>query len=101
MTKPQSHVLPLFLILLTCLALCFISHSVFDRVEDLQAQIDANNAQVALLELMTGQAVGQLNVNDQFLVKQQSLIIKEVKRLGLNQETLLIQSLELAPEEVK
>lgn len=101
MTAPRSHVLPLCLILLLCLATCFISNSLHKQVQDLQAQIDAVAIDQTFLTKCAGEAVGQLSANDTFLAQQQQAIIKEVKRLGMNQEALIIQSLELPPEETK
>lgn len=96
--KPRSFLLPLFLILLTCLAMLFISSSLHQQVADLQAQLDKHEVNtIAAFKIMGEQATS----NDVFLVNRQDAIIQEVKRLGINQESLLTQSLELAPEELQ
>lgn len=100
-TKPRSFVLPLSLILLTCLAFGFITSSLQDRIDELQAQVDSNGAQTAFLEVCAAQAIGQLNQNDIYLKQGLDETIKEVKRLSLNQETLIIQQLGLDEETVE
>ena len=97
-TKPRSLVLPLFMILLVTLAFGFITTSQGDMIDELQAQIDAANVDRTLLTKNAAMACNQLNDNDIYLVKRQDAVIEEVKRLGMVQETLLIQALELEPE---
>lgn len=98
--RPRSFLLPLFLILALSAALLFISNSLHSRVADLQKQADEIAATQQYLIICTNEAVGQLSINDQFLAKQQDAIVKEIKRLSINQETLIIQQIEL-PEDAE